>query len=186
MYWQGWGIPLKNAFVLLILVASLFFYSQHGLTLAATTTLNAVINPGTLTISNPQVASISAVTLEGTSQISSGSLGDFSVVDNRGSGAGWSVTVSVSDFTCCSPTKTIEVSNLTINPGSLAVISGKSSGVSSGGARSFTSTKDSTTLMSAVSGAGLGSYKVSPTITLAIPADAYAGTYTATLTVTVI
>lgn len=168
----------------LTLITLLLNYSV--ITRAATTTLNAVINPGSLTIANPSIATISAVTLEGISQTSTGSLGAFTVTDNRGSGAGWSVTFNVSPFTCCNGAQAIDVSNLTMNPGNLTVVSGKSVGVLAGDAHRFMSADDSATLMTAVGGSGLGSYRVSPTLTLTIPTDAYAGTYTATLTVTVI
>ncbi len=163
-----------------------FITHSSSLISASTTNLYATIIQGTLTISNPSLATISAVTLEGTSQSSTGSLGDISIVDNRGLGTGWSATVSVSDFTCCLNTHTIAVSYLNLNPGSLRVISGKADGVKPGEAHVFSGTSDSATLMAALPASGMGSYAVNPTITLSIPADAYAGTYTATVTVTII
>ncbi len=40
--------------------------------------------------------------------------------------------------------------------------------------------------MTAVSGSGLGSYRTNPSLALNIPGNTYAGTYTATVTITVI
>lgn len=169
--------------VFLLIISAVFTFSRAG---AATTTLNAIINPGNLTLNNSPVATISAVTLEGVSQSSNGSLGPITVIDNRGTGAGWSVTASVSDFTCCEPTRTIPVTNLKVDPGLLTVVSGKSSGVSAGDSRNILSPTDNFTLITAVTDGGLGSYQVRPSISLSIPGDAYAGTYTATLVITVI
>lgn len=184
---------LHRRYILRIFLVLAFFASLGGfavltssLTSASTTSLYATIIQGTLTISNPSLATISAVTLEGTSQSSTGSLGDISVIDNRGLGTGWSATVSVSDFTCCSGSRTISVSNLNLSPGSLKVISGKADGVKPGEDHVFLGTEDAATLMTALPGSGMGSYRVTPTITLSIPSDAYAGTYTATVTVTII
>ena len=163
-----------------------YFLILTSVSKAATTTLNAVINPGSLTVTNSSVASISAVTLEGVSQSSTGSLGPITVTDNRGTGAGWSVTMTVSDFTCCEPVRTIPSTNLTVNPGSVNIVSGKSVGVSAGESHTVSSATDPVTLMTAIADSGLGSYRVTPNITLSIPGDAYAGTYTATVTVTII
>lgn len=172
-----------QTFALSLIFVGVLSFSR---TQAATTTLNATINPGNLTLSNSSVATISAVTLEGVSQASTGSLGPITVIDNRGTGAGWSVTATVSDFACCQPSKIIPVTNLKVDPGLLAVVSGKSSGVFSGDARNILSPTDSLTLMTAVSDGGLGSYQIKPSISLSIPGDAYAGTYTATVTITII
>lgn len=175
-----------------LLVLNSYLPAQAGFFLlnsnvqAATTTLQAVINPGTLTLASPTVATISAITLEGTSQTSTGSLGAITINDNRGTGSGWSVTLTVSDFTCCTPARTIGATNLTINPGLVTTLSGKVSGVTSGSSRSLTSSSDAATLMNAVTNSGMGSYRVSPTLSLAVPGEAFAGTYTATVTITVI
>lgn len=176
---------MKKTAIFLVSLLIVSFLSP-SFSLAATTNLQATINPGTLTISNPTIATISAVTLEGTSQESTGSLGSITVVDNRGNGAGWSVTMTVSDFTCCTPVRTIGVSDLTVKPGLVTVVAGKQTGVNAGEDHKFSATDDAATLMVAVTGGGLGSYRISPSIALSVPADAYAGTYTATVTVTVI
>jgi len=168
------------------IVLTSYFLILTSVSKAATTTLNAVINPGSLTVTNSSVASISAVTLEGVSQSSAGSLGPIIVTDNRGTGAGWSVTMTVSDFSCCTPIRTITSTNLTVAPGSLSVVSGKTAGVSAGETHTVSSATDPVTLMTAIADSGLGSYRVTPTINLSIPGDAYAGTYTATVTVTII
>lgn len=174
------------------MIAKVLFFTlvlggvSNGAASAATTTLNAVINSGTLTIANSNTATISAVSLEGTTQVSTGSIGPVTVTDNRGTGSGWSVTASVSDFACCTPQRVIAAENLEISPGAAVVLSGKNTGIATGSVHKFTSTEDAATLITAVAGAGMGSYRVTPSISLSIPPDAYAGTYTATVTITII
>lgn len=175
---------MKYALLVLFILAGLVFFTRYSA--AATTTLNAIINSGTLTITNPSIATISAVNLEGTAQASTGSLGSVTVTDNRGTGMGWSVTAAVSDFSCCTPLKTITADNLQIDPGMLTAVTGKTAGVTAGNTHKFSSSEDPATLMTAVTGSGMGSYRVTPSISLAIPPDAYAGTYTATIIITII
>lgn len=152
-----------------------------------TTTLYVTINAGSLSLSTTSTATLSATTVAETAGSATGNIGTITVTDNRGSGAGWSVTATSSDFTCCTPTRTIPVTNLTINPNNstLVGVNGASTtNVTPGSSHTFTSTSDSTSIVTASSGYGMGQYTINPSVTLTIPVGVYAGTYTATLTIT--
>ena len=169
-----------------ILTVSAIIVSSSKISFSATTSLNAVVSPGSLTLQSPSIATISAVNLEGVTQVVEGEFGGIVVTDNRGSGSGWSVTIASSDFSCCEPTRLIGAEFLTVDPGALSVISGKASGVVSGFKRRFSYKNEPITLMTATTDSGMGSYSVSPKVSLQVPADAYAGDYSATVTITVI
>ena len=167
------------------LISLLTAFAFPSVVSAATTTLKAIINPGTLDLVAPSIATISAVTLGGAEQVAQGSLGDITITDNRGSGAGWSVTLATSDFTA-NTTQTIPAANLSVEPGSVTVLTGKSDGVTAGAVKSPTAAGDPLVIMNAGESKGMGRYKISPVIKLTIPSETLAGEYTATITVTVI
>lgn len=153
---------------------------------AATTKLKVNIEGGSLSLSSPEIASLSAVSLDNAVKTISGKLGTISVVDSRGSGTGWAVTMTVSDFTCCNNQYKIGVNNLTVNPSQVQTVLGSSTNVVSGSSHTFTSTSDIATIISASSGAGMGNYEINPELGLLVPANTYAGEYSATLTLTII
>ena len=153
-----------------------------------TTTLYATVNAGSLSLSTSSTATLSATTVSESAGNATGSTGTITATDNRGSGAGWSVTGTSTDFSCCSDTHTIAVTNLAINPNNstLAGVNGASTtGVTAGSSHTFTSTIDSATIVSASADNGMGQYTINPAVTLTIPVGVYAGTYTATATITV-
>lgn len=141
------------------------------------------ITNGTLSISHPASATFTPVTIEATAQQTTANITAITVTDSRGNNAGWSATVTVSNFS--DGTHTISVTNLTINPGPLTIISGSATGVSSGTSHTFTSTSDAATLMNANVGYGNGEYQVNPSLQLIIPVGSYSGSYSATMTITV-
>lgn len=141
------------------------------------------VTSGTLSISNPTSATFTSVTIQATSQQTTANMSAITVSDSRGSNAGWSATATVSNFS--DGIHTISVTNLSITPGSLTVVSGSGTGVSSGSSHTFTSTSDTATLMNANVGYGNGEYQVSPSLQLTIPVGSYSGSYSATMTITV-
>jgi len=153
-----------------------------------TTTLYVTVNAGSLSLSTESTATLSAATVSESGGSATGNTGTITVTDNRGSGAGWSVTATSTDFSCCSGAHTIAVTNLTINPNNstlTAMYGASTDGVSPGSSHTFTSTTDSATIVSASTDHGMGQYTINPAVTLTIPVGVYAGTYTATLTITV-
>lgn len=163
-----------------------FIFGAYNKVFAASTLLKVDITGGTLTILNPNIATLSAKSLEGDVNTSTGKLGDILVTDSRGTGSGWTVTLSVSDFTCCNNSFTIPAKNLTITPGEIEASLGTSVGVTAGVSYNLKSSSDVVTLITAKSNTGMGSYKINPTLSLLIPQDAFAGQYSSVLTITVI
>ena len=105
----------------------------------------------------------------------------LSVVDARGSGAGWNLTISATSFS--------DGSGHTFSPG---VVSSAAQGCHSGGTCT-SATPTGVTLPLAVTGSaakffnantttGMGKVDVTPTVDVSIPGNAYAGTYTSTVT----
>lgn len=141
------------------------------------------VTAGTLSISNPSSATFTSVQVQATSQQTTANMSAITVTDSRGSNPGWSATATMGNFS--DGTHTISVTNLSIDPGSLTVISGSGTGVSVGPTHIFTSTSDAATLMKANEGYGNGEYQVSPALQLTIPVGSYSGDYSATMTITV-
>lgn len=242
---------------------------------AATATVTANVTAGALMIfTTESVATLSAVTVNvQTSQNSTGSLGTITIEDNRGSGAGWSSTMTSSHFykyqsavmtggsnntvtTSVNSTAytgtagtytititgggaagvatysvtgpgadsnsgttgtdvnigtkglkatfgaatytvsdswairvdTIPVTGFQVTPGLLTPnFLSDDTNVNEGSQHTFTDTNDPTTLISASSagGYGMGSYSVTPSLQLTVPAATFANAYTATVTMTV-
>jgi WxL domain surface cell wall-binding len=103
------------------------------------------------------------------------------VVDARGSGAGWNLQVSATTFS--------DGSGHTLAPGTVtsaaqACVAGSTctAAVNSGITLPLTITTTAAKFFNAAALSGLGKVNVTPTIAVAIPGNAYAGTYTSTVT----
>ena len=103
------------------------------------------------------------------------------VVDARGSGAGWNLTVSATSFS--------DGSGHTLSPGTITGVSGAckagstcTNATSSGITYPLTVSGTAAKFFNAAVNSGLGKIDVTPTFSVSIPGNAYAGTYTSTLT----
>ena len=146
---------------------------------AATLTPTATISGAAgISINLPSNPSMSD-TLDGTDQVVSWSA-LLGVVDARGSGAGWNLTAAATSFS--------DGACHTLAPGTL---SGVASVCHTGS--SCTAATNSVTYPITLSGTaakffnsalntGLGKIDVTPTVDVAVPGNAYAGTYTSTVT----
>jgi hypothetical protein len=118
-------------------------------------------------------------TLDGSDQVVSWSA-VLGVVDARGTGAGWNLTLAASTFS--------DGFGHTIAPGSVTAVSaacvggntctGATNSISYPLGISGTAAK----FFNASAGTGLGKVNVTPSLDVAIPGNAYAGTYTSTVT----
>jgi hypothetical protein len=148
--------------------------------LAGTLTTTATVS-GTAGISlnlpaNPSITD----TLDGTDQtVSYAPL--LGVVDARGSGAGWNLQISATAFT--------DGASHTLAQGQVASVtqackagSTCTTATSTGISYPLTIGTVAAKLFSAALNTGLGKIDVTPTINVAIPGNAYAGTYTSTVT----
>ena len=150
---------------------------------------------------------LGTVVLRGDYAVVSGALQPLTITDARGSGLGWSVTATVSDFvdatasgpTCAAPqTRTcIPGTNLGWVPAAQVVstsIPGSTSQVIPGPSLSDTlapwlvplnGSGTGSVLCFAPSGQGGGTYRCDARLFLAIPASAGSGSYAANLTLTI-
>ncbi|MFZ5391705.1 MAG: hypothetical protein ACOZAR_00740 [Patescibacteria group bacterium] len=155
--------------------------------LAATTTINAQIDAGNLSISAPGTATMTTIDMDtipdaGTS--STGTIAGVRVKDHRAGAPGWSATATCSDFT--SGSDSIAVTNLTVTPGAITPIGNSSlTGVTAGSTHTYTGTSDPASLMTATSGNGRGRYDQDEGLSLFVDVSTIPGTYTATVTETV-
>jgi hypothetical protein len=150
----------------------------------------------------PTVGNFNDVTMNGTPQLTSASIAPFTVIDDSGTGAGWSVTLLVPDFTDAGG-DVVAAAGAQMN--APVVASGTTDslmgGVWSNDVGDFTTAKkiveadpadlthnggaplasDGVTKV-----AGMGTYLVSPQILkLVVPANATAGAYTTTATLAI-
>jgi len=155
--------------------------------LAGTVTATATVTgAGSMSLTNGSTAAISD-TLDGTDQSVVWTL-PLTVVDARGSGAGWNLTVTSTTFNDgASHTLATGASQMT------AVSSSCNGGGScSNPTNSITypmtvpaaaSAPAAVKLFNSASASGMGRFTVTPSITTTIPGNAYAGSYTSTWTV---
>jgi hypothetical protein len=179
---------MKQRFIILISITAAALTIASA-ALAGNVTATATVaagNSGNLSLSLPSNPTVSA-TLDGTDQSANYNLA-LGISDIRGSGAGWNLTVTSTSFSDGSG------HTLATNASSVASIS---SACNAGG--SCTSPTNAITypltipaaasapaavkLFNAAASTGMGRFTVTPTIDVAIPGNAYAGSYTSTLTI---
>jgi len=147
-----------------------------GASLTATAT---VAGTAGISFTLPAPPSVSS-TLDGTDQtVTYAPL--LGVVDARGSGAGWNLTVAATSFS--------DGSGHTLAPGTLTgVVAGCKAGnsctaaTSSGITYPLVLSGSAAKFYNAAANTGLGKFDVTPSVDVSIPGNAYAGTYTSTVT----
>lgn len=107
-------------------------------------------------------------------------------VDAAGESGGWHVTISATDFTDAS-SHTFSVSNLEFRllDENISLVSGDPNLPSSTQVNFFALGATPVKFLSASSGTGDGVYDLSPDFRLIVPAETYAGDYSATITISV-
>ena len=144
-------------------------------TLTPTATISGAAGMSMTLPSGPSMTS----TLDGTDQVVSWSA-LLGIVDARGSGAGWNLTASATNFS--------DSAGHTITPGAIgSVTSACRGGNSCTGATNsvtypITITGTAAKFFNASADSGLGKVDVTPSVDVTIPGNAYAGTYTSTVT----
>jgi WxL domain surface cell wall-binding len=170
--------------------AGLAALALSAVALAGTITASAnVTGAGSLGLSHGSTASIGAITLDGTDQSASYSI-PLSITDARGNGSGWNGTITSTAFEDGSG------HNLGNTASSMTGVS--SSCVSGGSCTAPTNSVNypltvpaGTTAPTAVkffnaaASTGMGRFTVTPSISVSVPGNAYAGTYSSTVTVAV-
>lgn len=112
-------------------------------------------------------------------------LGNTTVTDNTGSLLGWTVTADATDLTDGAATPhTIPKSNMVWVTGTVSAgATGLLSGVTAGGGGAFGATP--VAVAAAIANFGGGEYSYPATVTLTVPVNTFAATYTTTVTQTV-
>jgi hypothetical protein len=171
------------AMVLCLLGSSVAFATDNG---------SATVN-GTesVTITNFLVSTFSAITLDGTTKTATSEVTNMTLVDARGTGAGWSVNLTATQFTNASASNGTLLKDLPLNSlalGTVSVVAGTDStpttNISLG---SGTIDKSGgVKILNAGINEGMGTYTISiePMTLTFMPKDAKAGTYTSTITMT--
>jgi WxL domain surface cell wall-binding len=152
------------------------------------------VSGGSLSESGPTNVSATPVTLTGDDQTTSYDLG-LTVNDPRGNGAGWNLTITSTTFTGVNPSNQLSTTASSIDSTpAVACISGgghctspDDTGVSyPKGVPADTIAPTAVKFFSAAAGSGLGKFTITPTITVSIPANTIADTYTSTVSVAVV
>jgi hypothetical protein len=180
-------LKIVSAFVLPAVLAAVASSSAA----AANVTATATVSAGSLTLSTSASPSVSA-TLDGTDQTPSYTL-PMTVNDSTGSGNGWNVTVTSTTFSTGGGSPHLLSTTASTATGVTATCAGGTTctnptnsigyplGVPAAG-----TAPTAVKLFNAAANTGMGGFTVTPTVQVAIPANAYAGTYTSTVTVAVV
>lgn len=156
-------------------------------------TVSSAMAAGSLTESIATAPAVS-VTLNGTDQAPTSTM-DISVADSRGTGAGWNLTITSTQFS----TGGASPRTLSTAVASITAVAAATTCVPSSTCVAPTNSVTypvpvpagpvapaAVKFYNAALNTGLGTFTISPTIRLAIPANAYAGSYTSTITVSIV
>lgn len=150
---------------------------------------DVTVNPGTLDFDPagaPAIGNFTAVTLNGTPQLTSLVVDPFTIIDATGSGAGWHVLLTVPDFTNPGVGANIPASQVSMTAPVVTATAG-SLITNVQGNTSAGNFNTGEKIVTADVGYGMGTYLVSPRILkLTVPANASVGTYTSTATIAVV
>ena len=147
---------------------------------------------GSLSETGPSAVSATPVTLNGDDQTTTYSMG-LTVTDPRGSGAGWNLTITSTTFTSGSNTLDTGASNINTAPTSLCISAGGHCTNPNNGAITYpvgvpaaATAPTPVKFFDAATNTGMGKFTITPTVTIAIPANTFAGTYTSNVSVAIV
>lgn len=189
---------ILRLFLIFAIVAGLFLYGSI-MAFADSGTGTASVTGGTLSEAISASPTTTSITLNGTNQTLTNTL-VLTVADSTGTGNGWNLTLSATNFTGSGNFNgsTTPTSQSLATSGTLSI-----TGVTAACAPGSTCTNptNSITYPAAVTTAatsptpikfynagtstGMGKFTIDPTLTVSIPANAYATTYTSTITLAI-
>ena len=172
---------MKKTLALTLLIIALLMLTVSPASAQAIITLTgAPLSVSTQSITFP------ATMHTGQVQTVSGATASAWVVrDPTGTGAGYRVNIRATNFVNGSHSIPVGNFRLALANADIVTVDGNSKPTSALTSLTPLSTSDQT-LLSAATDTGMGTYNVTPGFTLTIPADAYAGTYNATVTATIV
>jgi hypothetical protein len=184
---RKWRIAMLSgaAVVLLLLALVVPGFAQSDVT------GSLEITGGSLSLNSVDNPLFTGFTLDGTVKTLVDAI-DIDVKDLRGSGAGWNLAVTSTTFTNGS-SKTLPTTALSITgvaaacdvAGTCTDPTNNVSYVSGLAVPADAIAPAAVKFFNAAADTGLGDFTISPTFSLIVPATAYAGTYTSTITLTV-
>ena len=171
----------KLLFILTLLAATIILLQQTSPTEAGTCSIH--ITGGPLALEIGEDVSFDPVILDGEDVISTAVMSTICAHDARGTGLGWNVNISATDFVnTTDPSKIIEASGLSIPfPPTITAVAGNTSPSSYSGVLADGGFK----LMSSPTNTGMGKYQINPILNLFIPASTHTGNYESTITITI-
>jgi len=175
---------------LALLASGVLALASVSPSLAGVITTTTGITGGALTLSSPGSASLSA-TLTGADQVVTGNLGKSTIKDATGTGAGWNVQISGSQFTTGGGTpRTLPTSALDVTGVTATSVAGRAPTNSISYGTPITVPLGSgvtpVKIYNAATNSGMGTFDLQPNITLDVAADTYAGSYGSNLTISVV
>jgi hypothetical protein len=147
------------------------------------TIVTVKIDPGTLSMTTPDNASLANIVLDGFDTSTTGDLGTIRVIDARGSGAGWNVNVKATRF----EEESIPTRRIAIGAGAFVVESVVATTISGNGGVNTTTGNlagGGIKMLNAPINKGRGVNDADAVLRLLVPAQTYAGTYSSTVTET--
>lgn len=164
--------------------------SVMGTSTAFAATETTVTGTTDATITGFTAANFTAITLDGTTKTTNSTVTDMTLIDARGTGAGWSVNLgatTVTNATAANGTlNTLPVASLVLGAVTIAAVGDSSPVVDIATITGTIDTAGGVKILNADINEGMGTYTVSiapMTLTL-LPKDAKAGTYSSTITMT--
>ena len=170
---------MKLRLMLLLAVGAVALVAAAAATAASITATATLTGAGALSLNVPPTASLSA-TLTGADQTVSYSP-VLSLVDARGTGVGWNLTMSATTFSDLSG-HTLAAGTVTA-AGAACHTGSTCTAPTSSVAYPITLSTTASKVFQAAVNTGLGQVDVTPTVQVAVPGSAFAGTYTSTVTV---
>ncbi len=139
---------------------------------------------GTLALATNPI-DFGAISLTGVDQTVDTQPAAWTAVDGRGSGAGWNVTLTSTDFTATGGTITVDNFKMKLDDANIVTVGGNTAPTSQVTGYQPLSTGTPLKLLSAGVGVGMGTYDFTPDARLIVPADSAPGDYEAFITVSI-
>jgi hypothetical protein len=151
-------------------------------------TINATVSAGNLTANPTAPVAMSGVVLDGiNAKASTGTAAAWTITNARGTNTAWSLSASATDFVSAAGTvdttaRTLPASNLVITPGIITAGAG-SDAAPSAAALTVSNVAQSLVYTTTL---GKGSFTLSPSFTLNVPANAYRSNFSAAVGTTAV
>lgn len=172
---------MKQRIIITLAVGALaLLVSAAALAGTSLVTTGSVTGTAGVSVNVPATATFSDI-IDGTDQTVTYSP-QMNVVDARGTGVGWNITTAATTFSDGSG-HTLAAG--TVTGATAACHAGSTCTNASGSVVTYpvTLSASAVKMFSAAAASGLGKVDVTPTFSVSIPGNSYAGTYTSTLTV---